>query len=360
MWGAIYQFFKRIKNLLILGIYLCFVLSMLAQIVSPSLSVFFAPFGLLFLPLLLLTLTIGVIYFRRNKWIAISAIILVAFSFKFLGNSIALNFNQEKKGLKVMSWNVKNFDLYNWTKNQETRQKMLTLIDSQDADVLCFQEFYNNPNSYNNIDALKKLGYQYISFFPTFSQKDGDQWGLAILSKYQLSNSKAITLSKKSSSLNHCVRADLTFENKKYTIFNAHMQSIHLDYTDLNYIEDVKKEISLIDKIKSWHILRKILGAYTHRQEQVGILAEELKASENVILCCDLNDIPASYAYQQLSKECNDAFKEKGFGLSHTISIGLPLYRIDYIFISPSIITNSYQRIETELSDHHMVISYLQ
>lgn len=360
MWGIIYNFFKRIKNILVFLLFTAFGFSIFAHVVSPETTIFFAPFGLGFLPLFLVTLILGIVYIRRNKWIALTAFLLIAISFKFLSGTISLNFSQKEEGLKVMSWNVKNFDLYNWTKNQETRKKMFQLIDSLDPDVLCLQEFYTDNGNYDNVKALKNLGYPHYSFFPAYTQKDGSQWGLIILSKYELKNGKAIALNPNKSSINQAVSCQLSYSGKTYSIYNAHLQSIHLDYTDLDYIQEVKKEWKFVDKIKSWRILYKILTAYKSRTQQLERLLEKQSKSENVVLCCDMNDIPASYAYHLLSEKYQDAFKIKGLGLSNTISIGLPIYRIDFIFTSPGLEVNSFKKVENTYSDHHIVLSHIK
>jgi|688.fasta_scaffold03230_25 endonuclease/exonuclease/phosphatase family metal-dependent hydrolase len=360
VWGAIYSFFKNIKNAILFILFTAFSFSIAAHIVSPQTTILFAPFGLGFMPLLIATFIIGIIYLKRNKWIALAALLLVGLSFKFIAGSVALNFNQKKEGLKIMSWNVKNFDLYNWTKNEETRQNMFRLIDSIDPDVLCLQEFYTNKNQHDNLTALKKLGYKYYSFFPSYSQKAGGQWGLAIFSKTPLQKGQSLKLNEKKSSTNQCVSAQLSHNGQIYTIYNAHLQSIHLNYEDLAYIEGVKKEWSILDKLKSWRVIYKILTAYKSRGQQLELLLNKSTTSTNVILCCDLNDIPASHAYHVISQHYQDAFRKKGLGLSNTISIGLPIYRIDYIFSSANLSVNAYEKIENALSDHHIVVSYIE
>jgi len=360
MWGTIYHFFKSIKNVLLFFLFTVLGFSIAAHIVSTKTTVFFAPFGLGFLPLVLAVFIVGLIYLKRNKWIALMAFLLIGISFKFLAGSIAINFNQKKEGLKVMSWNVKNFDLYNWTKNEETRQNMFHLIDSIDPDVLCLQEFYTGKSPLDNIAALENLGFTQYSFFPAYTQKDGGQWGLSIFSKKPLQKKKSIQLHKKKSSTNQCVSAELQHNGKTYTLYNAHLQSIHLDYEDLEYIEGVKKEWSILDKLKSWRVLYKILSAYKSRSHQIELLLQKSAISQNVILCCDLNDVPASYAYHILSQCYQDAFCKKGFGLSNTISVGIPIYRIDYIFCSPGLKVNAYEKIENTHSDHHILVSYIE
>ena len=43
--------------------------------------------------------------------------------------------------MKVMSYNVRLFDLYNWSHNTATRNEILDLIRVEDPDILCLQEF---------------------------------------------------------------------------------------------------------------------------------------------------------------------------------------------------------------------------
>lgn len=356
---SIFSFIRSIKNILLFLILFAFLLSILSNIISPETTRFIAPFGLLFIPLFSATVIILILNIKGNKSLAITAFLLLVFSLNYFSNSFSLTKNQEKGSLKVMTWNVKNFDLYNWTKNKETRKRMLQIIDTIDADVLCMQEFFTNKFEYNNIESLQALGYKYYSFIPSYVQSQtGNQWGLAIFSKYPISNEKLIYINPKKNSMNQCLKADIRFKGITYHIFNAHFQSIHLDYEDYDYIQDVKTEWSMLEYFKSYQIIHKVLNAYAHRTQQINELIKELpkKSDAKTILCCDMNDIPNSYAYNQISTKMNDAYRAKGGHFSNTISMFLPIYRIDYMFTSENIETKSYRRQKTKLSDHHFLV----
>ena len=60
----------------------------------------------------------------------------------------------------MISWNVKNFDLYNWSKNLDTREEMMELIKKENADVLCLQEFYTNNQLFHNLEYLRDTAMQ--------------------------------------------------------------------------------------------------------------------------------------------------------------------------------------------------------
>jgi endonuclease/exonuclease/phosphatase family metal-dependent hydrolase len=355
-------FFRSIKNIILFFILSAFLLSILSNVVSPLTTYLIAPFGLLFIPLFIVTLAVFILYIRRTKWIAIAAFLLLIFSFQFLPNTFSFSKEQGQGKLKIMTWNVKNFDLYNWTKNKGTRQQMLNLIETTNADILCLQEYFTNEFEYNNTESMTRLGYKYHSFIPSYSQLNtGNQWGLAIFSKYPISNEELLHINPNKSSMNQCLKADVKFKGKVYHIFNAHLQSIHLDYQDYDYIKDVKTKWKMIDYFKSYQIISKLLHAYQNRIKQIDNILAELptESMAKTILCCDMNDIPNSYAYHQISSILNDTYKHKGKHFSNTISMPLPIYRIDYIFTSDNVLVQSYRRQKTNLSDHHFLVCTL-
>jgi len=355
-------FLRRIKNILLFFYFLGVLFSILANFVSPMTSVVIASFGLLFIPLFFGNLIILILYIKRDKTTALVSFLLLIISLKYAPRTMTYHSSQEKKGLKVMTWNVKNFDLYNWSKNAETRQNMANLIDTISPDVLCMQEFFTNNSELNNIELLKSKGLKYYSFYPSYSQKNkGNKWGLAIFSKYPMKNAKLIDINPQNSAMNQCMSAEIQFKDKNYKIYNAHFQSIHLDYDDYGYLENVKKKWNMLNYLNTWQIVYKITKAFKNRTNQVEAFLDKYNQTDNMssILCCDMNDVPNSYSYCRISSVLTDAFTQKGKFLSNTISIFFPLYRIDYVFCSKDIKVNSYKRIETNLSDHHIVTAYL-
>ncbi|MEI9946944.1 MAG: endonuclease/exonuclease/phosphatase family protein [Chitinophagaceae bacterium] len=83
---------------------------------------------------------------------------------------------KDPKSIRIATWNVARFIELAKNNNQgsHTRLRMMELIQQQNADVLCLQEFHTStdPSYYNNIIAVKKLGYPYYYF--SFDN-DGDR-----------------------------------------------------------------------------------------------------------------------------------------------------------------------------------------
>ena len=62
-----------------------------------------------------------------------------------------------KGGIKVLSYNVRDFDLYNWSHNKETRNKIFSFLKNESADIVCLQEFFQGDSGYfETLDTVIK------------------------------------------------------------------------------------------------------------------------------------------------------------------------------------------------------------
>ncbi len=356
----IFRFFSRIRNALFYLLNFIFLLSILAHLIPPSKFIWIAPFGFLFFPILIIHFLILIIYFKQNNRISIVAIILIICSLKFIPRTFTFHSENPDKGIKIASWNVKNFDLYNWTNIHQSRLKIIALIDTVNADIICLQEFHTDEGTHNNILAIQKLGYPYYSFYPLVSHASGSKWGLAIFSKYPLSNSKIIPIHKDNNKMNCSMIAQIKAKGKVYNVCNSHFQSIHLDYDDYDHINQVKKTWSQLWNKHSFKLFNKILMSYKKREEQIAVVSKKVNNDiPKTIFCCDLNDIPNSYAYNKIASNYNDAFVECGKGFSNTTGILFASFRIDYIFASKDMQIQNYKRVRTQLSDHHLIYAHI-
>jgi len=69
-------------------------------------------------------------------WTFLTRLIRIPFHFhKITETSIQSNTKQ----LKILSFNVRAFNLYNWTNNLNTEQEIIDFLGSQKADVICLQ-----------------------------------------------------------------------------------------------------------------------------------------------------------------------------------------------------------------------------
>lgn len=257
-----------------------------------------------------------------------------------------------KKKIKVMSYNVRLFDLYNWPHNKETRNKIFDVLKEESPDILCFQEFYaNDRNTFNTLDTLlefQKAKNYHLEYANVDTSKD--HYGLATFTSYPIINKGKVNILAEN--MNACIYTDVNINNDTIRIYNMHLQSVHLStirYTDKNYFET--KEVYEHD---AGNIFKRLSSAFSKRAMQADMIAEHIsKCRYPVILCADLNDTPSSYTYRTVKGELKDVFKEAGMGFGATYAGKIPFLRIDYIFHSSSFAARYFNIIPEKLSDHY-------
>ena len=307
-------------------------------------------------------LVLWAVWRRKIFWVNLVALILCS---PFIRTVFAFHFSpSEEKGIKLMSYNVRNFDLYNWSGNKKTRSKIMKLISNENPDIVCFQEFYTDDEDFHNVEYLRdSLGYKYHYLHVTYDKwyKNTSEmkwhhllWGLAVFSRYQIIDTGIVRFDEPGG--NQCTFADMTVNGKTLRVYNTHLQSIHLGYDDYDTIEELSE-----NQNTNWYrvrnILKKMKQAFAKRAEQARAVHEHVsKYQGQKIICGDFNDSPVSYTYQNISDGLNDAFIKCGKGFGPSFDTKLGFFRIDFILPDQSIQVNSYRSIHKSLSDHFPVV----
>lgn len=248
------------------------------------------------------------------------------------------------------------FDLYNWSKNKETRSSILGSLTDIDPDILCLQEFYTSEEKgdYNNIDTLESMfntKYYHVEY--TITLRELDHWGMATFSKFPIVNQGKLLFNNTNSN-NMCIYTDILVNKDTIRVYNIHLQSISFSQQDTEFLEDIISDKDPKDEVKkSKNILRRLKRAFIKRTRQVEMIALHIKTCKyKIILCGDFNDTAASFAYQKLSKNLKDAFIEKGNGFGRTYAGKWPQFRIDYILHDKKLKCLKYQRSQETYTDH--------
>ena len=326
-------------------------LSFSAHFISPLSIVYFAFLGLAF-PYFASINILFVLYWiiRLRKQLLISLIALII-SFPTLNKFIAfrstINDQRTTSSFKVLSYNVHNFDIYNynkhWVSNTEKRNKIFSYITYESPDIICFQEFVDDLGG--RFKILDTLPYfqkaNNFHFEYTKAVRKLNYFGIATFTKFPIVNKGKILFGPHTNNI--CIYTDINVNGKIIRIFNTHFQSIRFNEDDYEFADRIKdvdkiKDDSLIGR-ESKKILKRLKKAFFKRAEQVEIVEKYIKSSPYpVIVCGDFNDTPSSYAYYTVSKTLSDAFCESGKGLGQTYSgNSFPSFRIDYILHSKSL-----------------------
>lgn len=357
---------KKLLKLLLLVATVGFALILMFANTAPytNPSDFWMPafLGLAYIFLVFINLAfMGIWVYRKSAYVCIPFLVLVL-SYPNIKKLIAFkdpSKPSEKILLtKLMSYNVKNFDYYNWKEDLKARNKMMQRIKAEAPDIIAFQEFFTGgKKGWDNVSYLQKeLGYQHHFFQPKITIEEREEYyGIAIFSKFPILNQLHVPFYN--SGTNAFIYADILIKKDTVRLYNMHLQSIHLDQSD-QILENSDENIIDVEGTKS--TIKKLKRAYAKRSEQVYIAQKNIKnCPYPVLLCGDFNDTPISYAYQSIANLLEDSYLNAGLGLGGTYVGRLPSFRIDYIFNSDSFKVVDFQTLNLKLSDHKPIMATL-
>ena len=304
----------------------------------------------------------------RLKRQVILSIIVIAIGYYPLQRFIQFGNNaenhEEEQAIKIMSWNVRLFDLYNWTENKDTRDKMFNFLEQEDADIYCFQEFYYREDKvtwrFETRDTLVQFlrAKNYHEGYSHYFQRQ--HFGVFTLSSYPIVNKGAITFNNDKNNI--CIYTDFKRKDDTVRVYNAHLSSIRFDVNDYEFLANLgeQKDSEKLER-GGKKVLVRLKKAFIKRASQANEVAEHIKKSPYpVILAGDFNDTPWSYAYKILSDGLCDAFQKKGSGLGTTYASKIPSYRIDYLLYSEKIKCTNFETKKLPYSDHYPVVGIFE
>jgi endonuclease/exonuclease/phosphatase family metal-dependent hydrolase len=262
--------------------------------------------------------------------------------------------------LRVLTWNVRQFNRYAWIERADVRDSMLAYLASQEADVICLQECFleDRRNPWMSADRLKKsTGLSHWQEEFKLGRGHDKLFGLAVLSRYPILNKQAIRFDNDKN--NSAMFVDLLINGDTVRLFNLHLSSIGFEKEDYEAARNVG------DEANRSRLFTRLSNAWNKRALQAEAVGEAVLASPHpTVVAGDFNDTPTSYASQQMRRELNDAFavvrpKNSSF-LGSTYIGDLPLLRIDQIWASEELHVRQYITGDVELSDHRPVCAVFE
>src|SRR5688572_1735530 len=110
---------------------------------------------LFFLNLVLLFMVL----LRRKSyaWIPLAAMLItitrLPSMYQWSGNTEKPEFTEgQSPEIPLVSFNVRLFDLYNWSNSFATKERIINYFESKQPGILCIQEFYSSDNPNNPKD----------------------------------------------------------------------------------------------------------------------------------------------------------------------------------------------------------------
>jgi endonuclease/exonuclease/phosphatase family metal-dependent hydrolase len=325
---------------------------------------FIAMLGLVFPFLAILLLLALIILAIKKSRLFFLVLLILAAGWQQLSAIVGLNMKStvsaaESGGpvIRILTWNVSRWDERNKEKRGglSFRPLMLDFIKMQEADILCFQEFFesNSPQfGQATIPAIKAMGYKYHFFYPSSQMFEGTlQFGLCIFSKFPILDSGAFNPYKSARS-EGLAFIDVLVNSQKIRVYTTHLESPGLTKDDYNEDGTAKASRSVISKIKNSYSIRNLQASFVRSQID--------QSPYPVIVTGDFNDVPNSYAYFTIRKNLSDVFLDQGNGFGRTLRFISPTLRIDYIFTDSKIKSISFASEKIPYSDHFPLVAELK
>ncbi|WP_372793033.1 endonuclease/exonuclease/phosphatase family protein [Lutibacter sp.] len=310
--------------------------SFLSYYISPN-TISFISFLSLSLPVLILINLLFVIYwFLKLKRQFLISIIILLIGFQYITKLYSFN---EKKillstDLKIMSYNVRMFNIYNWIDEENIDQKIYNFINEKEPDILCLQEF--NPT----IKIGFKFPYKYIK-----ASKKSKLFGHAIFSKYKIINSGSLDFLNSS---NNAIFVDIIKNKDTMRVYNVHLESLSINPKEDYFNQENSEKLRIrVDK------------AFKKQADQAELIIQhQEKITHKSIICGDFNNNAFSWVYHTLKNGKNDAFEVAGEGFGKSYNHKFPL-RIDFILADEKIEINNFKTFEVNYSDHYPIMARL-
>jgi len=341
------------------------VIAYLSVYINPSRFVIPAFFGLAY-PYLLIANILFLFYWAvRMKKEVLLPLLVILLGWNHLNSLLPLRFGSRKTQestqpyLKVLTYNVRSLNVYNWAKDDGARDEIFSLIRDEDPDIFGLQEFFTTPKvGYRLQDVVAEFPETpYYSVYYSLEGKQKEGFGIITFSRYPIIRTSRIPFDQ---TINLAVYSDIKVAEDTIRVINVHLQSIRFREKNYAFMDTMRIKYSnqQIEQLRD--IGLHLRDGFTMRAEQAKIISNYVKLSPHpVIVIGDFNDTPVSYTYHRIKRGLNDSFRESGKGFGNTYAGELPSFRIDYILHSPTLAAKDYKRIRKKFSDHFPVTTVI-
>lgn len=344
-------------NYLVIGLLL---VGYLATVVSPVKVPFLTFFSLLFPFIILLNIIAVIFWLFLKKYYFIFSFIVLLVGFNKVTDTFSVAFKKDEilkpADFSIMSYNVRVFDLYNWSHNKETRNNIFASLRQMRPDVACFQEYYNNSGNYFPVhDSLiknQRFNYAHINYIAELPNKS--KFGIATYSVYPIVNKEEVEFEN---SQNQILISDIKIKDDTLRVFNCHLESVRFLKEDYQFMDSINKVNEQRRKQGVLGVVTRLSNASKKRSKQADIIKQLIKISPYPVLVCgDFNDVPSSYTYGAVCGGLSDSHKENNVGIGGTYTRFFPSNRIDYILFDQNIQCHEFDRVKLKYSDHYPII----
>lgn len=340
-------FFGITSRLLMAIVASLLVVSYASIVINPAKFWLLSLSGLLFVPLAVANLLLLLWAVKRRSRSVLIPLLALTPCFFFLGRYVQLSSGEDyvpkDPTLKIVSYNVGRFAM-------SDKDAVIDFISSQDADIICLQEFYLDDLAKLKPYLAKKMkGYRSEYYmFPT----NNGAFGNLTLSRIPVTGKGKVKFEE---SANMALYTEHKVGDRRFRVYNCHFESYNISYTGI--IKALFKADTDIFAETGTKMKRSIL----RRPKQVDQVFSDIESCPiESFVCGDFNDNPMSYTYYRMTRGRKDAFREAGKGFGATYTRLWPMLRIDYVMIPERFGALTYDIPKVKYSDHYPVITTVE
>lgn len=340
-------------------------LSYLATHISPANIWILGFFGLAYPYILFLNILFIIYYIISFKIRFLFSLVIIALGISHLNDSIPIRIGKktniseikpDDNAIKILTFNVRAFNIFEWYSNPETTKSIINLIRSEQPDIICLQEYYTSSDvkfkPENTLKLFTKTPFSYVHYSYTNGNNSG--YGIATFSKFPIVHKGAIRFKN---TTNETIFVDLNVNGDIIRVYNNHLQSVRFHKGNYAFLDTLKLKYGEEDLLEIKDISRKLKTGFIKRSLQVDSISMHIsKCHYPMIVCGDFNDTPVSYTYRKMKKGLKDAFLTSGRGMGNTYLRIFPSFRIDYILYSKEFKPLFFEKVEAKLSDHYPIL----
>lgn len=328
------------------------IVSYISVYISPEVTSIPLFFGLYFIPLVFINLTLLIIALIRRSgagWITFAALLpSLLFADLFVSCSRS-DPGREGISLDLCTYNVGMFAQQKAKTREQATKEVAEFIAEQKPEIVCLQEFFIRDTA-SIAELFPDYPYRHSHLFKL---KSGSMFGNLTLSKFPYVSKGKITFR---GSTNLCIYTDIEHFGKRLRIYNTHLESHNISFTSL--IKKMSNSQRASEELIEVH--DKLAGAFKKRALQVDSISGHASAcTYPSLICGDFNDTPMSYTYNILTDNKKDSFKEAGKGFSATYRYLWPLLRIDYILFPQEYWCMQHRTEKVPYSDHYPIFAQI-
>jgi endonuclease/exonuclease/phosphatase family metal-dependent hydrolase len=276
---------------------------------------------------------------------------------------LSKDYAEEKQpgALRVMQWNCKELpgNHIGWKKNKDERKAIETFVLKYRPDVICMEDFAEHIGKKlesNYAFLIDTLGYPYKIFAESSNMNHvfGQTIvGTAIFSKQPFLRSGSLPYTNRPFP-EYIVWADVLMDGEPVRLVTTHFRSMNLvsnkSFQEGKFPYYLRHDSTILRNSNPFAKVR--FYQAEHAQQAIQLRAFLDTCSVPVILCADMNTVPAGFTYRMAKGNLVDGFTGSKTGMGNTYNFLLPNLRIDYLLHHPAIEARQWKHFTNGFFDH--------